>query len=340
MTSLGEPPHRTYDWQAIDDQAAAYVARLACGVSPAERREIYAWVGADPRHAVAFARMEAAWESAERLRASPPSLDLAVETVSHDRPAPTRSTEGSSRRRLMFGSLAAASAAVAATVGWRLVSNVELHRTGVGERRQVVLADGSRVTLNTASTIELAFTDKQRRIRLVRGEALFEVAHDAARPFLVDAGAARFRALGTAFNVRMRPDVVELTVTQGVVGVVAEAGRGETPVAAKVRAGGGAVVRSGAVAPTALDDQHLRQRTAWQEGVLEFDGESLAQVVGEFNRYRQQPIVIGDARLEALRIGGRFEVDEADKFLAALTTSFPIEAIATADGGVLLVERQ
>ena len=129
------------------------------------------------------------------------------------------------------------------------------------------------------------------------------------------------------------------TLTQGVVGVVAEAGRGETPVAAKVKAGGGAVVRSGAVAPTALDGQHLRQRTAWQEGVLEFDGESLAQVVAEFNRYRQQPIVIGDARLEALRIGGRFEVDEADKFLAALTTSFPIEAITTADGGVLLVER-
>lgn len=110
--------------------------------------------------------------------------------------------------------------------------------------------------------------------------------------------------------------------------------------AARIAAGGGAVVRSGAIAPTALDDQHLRQRTAWQEGVLEFDGESLAQVVGEFNRYRRQPIVIGDARLESLRIGGRFEVDEADKFLAALTSSFPIETIATADGGVLLVERQ
>lgn len=284
--------------------------------------------------------MEAAWEAAERLRAAPPELEPAAEAVADVQPSPGGFARGSSRRRLMFGSLAAASAAIAATVGWRLVSNVELYRTGVGERRQITLTDGSHVTLNTASTIELAFNETQRRVRLVRGEALFEVAHDARRPFLVDAGAARFRALGTAFNVRMRPDVVELTVTEGIVGVVAEAGRGETPVGAKVAAGSGAVVRSGAVAPTALDGQNLRRRTAWQGGVLEFDGESLGQAVDEFNRYRRQPIVIGDARLEALRIGGRFEVDEADKFLAALTTSFPIEAIRTADGGILLVERQ
>jgi len=294
-------------------------------------------VGADPRHAVAFARMEAAWDASERLRAAPPPLELDT-PVGREPPAPAVA-RASSRRSMMFGAMAAASAAVAATVGWRLLDNVALYRTGIGERRVVALQDGSKVTLNTASTVEVAFTAHERRVRLVRGEALFEVAHDASKPFLVDAGAARFRALGTAFNVRVRSDVVELTVTQGVVAVVAgEAGVAQAS-AAKIVAGGGAVVRSGAVAPTALDDQHLRQRTAWQEGVLEFDGESLAQVVGEFNRYRRQPIVIGDARLESLRIGGRFEVDEADRFLTALTSSFPIEAIATTDGGVLLVEK-
>jgi transmembrane sensor len=329
---LGEPPPKTCDRHEIDDQAAACVARLASGVSPAERQEIYAWVGADPRHAVAFARMEAAWEASDRLRAAPPPLEP------HDAAAPP--TPGANRRRVFIGALAAASAAAAVTVGWRLTDNVDLYRTGIGERRVVVLKDGSRVTLNTASTVEVAFTAAERRVRLVRGEALFEVAHDATKPFLVDAGAARFRALGTAFNIRLRPDVVELTVTQGVVGVVAERGDVDIPLAARISAGGGAVVRSGAVAPTALDDQHLRQRTAWMDGVLEFDGESLAQAVAEFNRYRSQPIVIGDARLEALRVGGRFEVDEADKFLAALTSSFPIDTVPTDDGGVLLVERR
>lgn len=281
--------------------------------------------------------MEAAWETSERLRAAPPSLEPAVPAGRDSIPPIMAGAPG--RRSFLFGSLAAAGAAVAATIGWRRLNNVRLYRTGVGQRRAVTLADGSRVTLNTASTVEVAFSASERRVRLVRGEALFQVAHDATKPFLVDAGSARFRALGTAFNVRLRPDVVELTVTQGVVAVAAREGEVNVPSAARIAAGGGAVVRSGAVAPTALDDQHLRQRTAWQEGVLEFDGESLAQVVGEFNRYRSQPIVIGDARLEALRIGGRFEVDEADKFLEALTSSFPIQAIATADGGVLLVEK-
>ena len=278
--------------------------------------------------------MEAAWETSERLCAAPPPLERSTPVDADVRASPARG-----RRTFLFGAAAAASAAIAATVGWRLLDNVDLHRTGIGERRTVALSDGSRVTLNTASTVEVAFTRGERRLRLVRGEALFEVAHDTSRPFLVDAGAARFRALGTAFNVRVRPDVVELTVTQGVVAVVAGEARVDEGPAARIAAGGGAVVRSGAVAPTALDEQHLRQRTAWQDGVLEFDGESLAQVVGEFNRYRRQPIVIGDARLESLRIGGRFEVDEADKFLTALTSSFPIEAITTTDGGVLLVEK-
>jgi transmembrane sensor len=281
--------------------------------------------------------MEAAWEASERLRAVPPPLERAARAVAPSlQPVMARRFN---RRSALFGGVAAASAAVAATVAWQLFDNVELYRTEVGERRVVLLRDGSRVTLNTASTVEVAFTRAQRRVRLVRGEALFEVAHDAAKPFLVDAGAARFQALGTAFNVRVRPDVVELTVTQGVVAVVAGESGVQRPVAAKISAGAGAVVRSGAVAPTALDDQHLRQRTAWQDGVLEFDGESLAQVVAEFNRYRNQPIVIGDARLETLQIGGRFEVDEADKFLTALTSSFPIAAITTADGGVMLVEK-
>lgn len=276
--------------------------------------------------------MEAAWEASERLRAAPPPLESTAPSGGDVRAA----GPSHSRRTLLMGATAAA---VAVTVGWRLTDNVDLYRTGVGERRTVALSDGSRLTLNTTSTVEVAFTRGERRLRLVRGEALFEVAHDASRPFLVEAGPARFRALGTAFNVRVRSDVVELTVTQGVVGVMAGEAAVETVASARIAAGGGAVVRSGAVAPTALDEQHLRQRTAWQDGVLEFDGESLAQVVGEFNRYRRQPIVIGDARLESLRIGGRFEVDEADRFLTALTSSFPIDAIATTDGGVLLVEK-
>jgi transmembrane sensor len=88
-----------------------------------------------------------------------------------------------------------------------------------------------------------------------------------------------------------------------------------------------------------LNPELLRQRTAWQDGVIELDGETLPQAVEEFNRYRTRPIIVGDPRLANLRVGGRFEVDEADKFLTALEGSFAVDAITAADGSILLVVR-
>jgi transmembrane sensor len=277
--------------------------------------------------------MEAAWEAGERLKASPPPIerpDAAVDAGGAPRV---------SRRALVGGGLAASIATVGATVAWRYASDVDLHHTRLGERRVITLADGSRIHLNTASAVEVAMRKHSRRIRLVKGEALFEVAHDPSRPFLVDAGAARLRAVGTAFNVRIRDTVVELTVTEGVVAVAEDAADVHRPDVSKIIAGGGAVIGSGAVAPTALDPAILRQRTAWQDGVIELDGETLAQAVAEFNRYRDPPIIIGDPRLANLRVGGRFEVDEAEKFLIAVEGSFPISVIPAADGSILLVTR-
>lgn len=283
---------------------------------------------------MAFARAEAAWDMSQRLCADPPPVG-ALPRAGDDALAMLLS-----RRGLMGGLLAASSAAVVATATWRYEKDVQLYRTRIGERRIVVLSDGSRVQLNTGSTIEVAMTRNTRKIRLVRGEALFEVAHNKARPFLVDAGTAQLRAVGTAFNVRIRNDVVELTVTEGIVAVTSggEVVRGAAA-APHIGAGGGAVIRPGAVAPTRLDQAEMRQRTAWREGVIELDGETLAQAVEEFNRYRDAPIILGDARLANIRVGGRFEVDEADKFLLALETGFPIRAMPSSDGSLLLVAR-
>jgi transmembrane sensor len=306
---------------------------LQAGVCEAERRDILEWIEADPRHAVAFARMEAAWEMAGRLRADPPPIERAASPAFGD------ADQWLSRRRVVGAFVAASVVAGAATAAWRYAKDVELYRTQVGERSVVALSDGSRVHLNTASTIEVAMKKDRRLVRLIKGEAMFEVAHDRQRPFLVDAGSARLRAVGTAFNVRIRENVVELTVTEGVVAVV-QAGDSVRNAAPHIAAGAGAIIRSSAVAPTVLSGQILRQRTTWQDGVIELEGETLPQAVEEFNRYRTQPIVVGDARLANIRIGGRFEVDEADKFLTALTSSFPVDAIKSPDGSVLLVARQ
>jgi transmembrane sensor len=331
LTAANAGPER----QAIDEQASAFVVRLQSGADASERRAILDWIEADPRHAVAFARMEAAWEAGERLRASPPSVETADESLDpanlDDPPV--------SRRLLIGGFLAASVVAAAGTAAWRYASDVQLHHTRLGERRIVILSDGSKIHLNTASAVEVAMRKDSRRIHLVKGEALFEVAHDPSRPFLVDAGAARLRAVGTAFNVRIRDSVVELTVTEGVVAVAENEVAVHRADASRIVAGGGAVIGSGAMAPTVLDPVVLRQRTAWQEGVIELDGETLAQAVEEFNRYRGSPIIIGDPRLANLRVGGRFEVDEAEKFLTAVEGSFAVKAIAADDGSILLVAR-
>jgi transmembrane sensor len=332
---LSERPAVPDSRQAIDERASVLVARLQADPDAAERQAISDWIEADPRHAVAFARMEAAWDLAGRLRANPPPLDRTPLAP------PVEADQWLSRRRVVAGFVAATTVAGVGTAAWRYARDVDLYRTQVGERRTVVVSDGSRIHLNTGSTIEVAMKKDRRLLRLVRGEALFEVAHDKQRPFLVDAASARMRAVGTAFNVRIRENVVELTVTEGVVAVVQTGDSVRRPTAAPhITAGDGAIIRSDAVAPTALDDQVLRQRTAWQDGVIELEGETLPQAVEEFNRYRVQPIIVGDARLANIRVGGRFEVDEADKFLTALASSFPVDAIKSADGTILLVARQ
>ncbi len=317
-----------------EEQAAAYFARLTGGADEAERQAIFDWVDADPRHAVAFARMQAAWEVAERLKASPPSLDTPQQTeVSNPRAAPQR-------RQVMAGLITAGVAGIAVATGSWIWLRPETYQTRTGERRIVVLSDGSKVHLNTATRVEVVMAKSERQIKLAAGEALFEVAHDPARPFYVDADGARMTAVGTAFNVRLRQEMVELTVTEGIVSVAptvtAKVERVNLPC---ISAGGGAVIRSGSVAETPLTDDALEQRTAWREGAIEFRGETLGRVVKEFNRYRTQPIVIANDRLADLRVGGRFQVDDADKFLVALKSSFPVDTIRANDGSTLIVSR-
>lgn len=278
--------------------------------------------------------MEAAWEAGERLRASPPPIEAPVEAPAEEVARPILT-----RRAVLAGSAIAALVAGGGAAIWRYAQDVELYRTKLGERRDIRLADGSRVHLNTASTIEVSLRKDSRRVHLVKGEALFEVAHDPSRPFLVDAGGAKLRAVGTAFNVRIREAVVELTVTEGVVAVAENVAAVRRVDARRVAAGDGAVIRGGAVAPTVLNPGLLRQRVAWQDGVIELDGETLSQAVDEFNRYRARPIIVGDPRLANLRVGGRFEVDEAAKFLTAVEGSFPVQAISAPDGSILLVMR-
>src|SRR5690606_2011811 len=164
------------------------------------------------------------------------------------------------------------------------------YSTRLGEVKVTPLADGSVMTLNTASRVVVTFSDTQRSIRLLEGEALFDVARDAARPFVVAAGEARVRAVGTSFMVRRLGDApVQVLVREGIVEVSRNAGNA-TPGPVRVAANTRAVESSSSVTPVAampVEPAVIRRELAWREGRIAFQGETLGQAAAQFSRYSE-----------------------------------------------------
>jgi transmembrane sensor len=271
-----------------------------------------------------------AWDAAERLKSSAADIVL---------PPPEIIVSEEDQRRISRNIMIAAGIAVllfiiAAIVTVRTFNGVDRYETAIGEVRNVALADGSVLHLNSDSEAEVRFTNNGRKVRIMKGEASFDVAHDRARPFDVEVRSAVIRAVGTAFNVRMRTALVELTVTHGSVSV--RCGGGGLH---QVAAGNGAVIQPRTIALTNLGPRLVDQRTAWREQMVELDGETVEQAASEFNRYRKAPILIGDTRVSALRLGGRFRTTDSQEFLSALQTSLPVRVVKGEDGSVMLLYR-
>lgn len=310
---------------AIETRAANYLAASLNDPDSATRLAIADWIESDPRHAVAYAQAEVAWEAGERLKGQDFS------TPAPRRPSPALASQGITRRRLVAGaSIAAAAVVVAPVFVW--LGRSTRYSTAVGEARDVTLADGSRVHLNTDSQLQVALSASRRQLSLVRGEAYFDVSHDPDRPFEVAIPCGVVRAIGTAFNIRLRGAIVELTVTDGVVGVRTAEG-----VMRRVPMGESAVIQPARVAVGQMDSGAIAKRVAWRERMILLNGETVGEAVTEFNRYRSAPILIGDQRIAGLRIGGRFRTDESADFLRALEQTLPVHSANQDDGSVLLM---
>jgi transmembrane sensor len=317
--------------QAIEAEAARLYLKARASDAADDWNAAYAWVAENPAHGFAFAKAEAGWELAERLNELPASQNDVPELQTVIPQAEARPLIG--RRRLLVGlATAAAAIGVASTVALRLFDTVDHYRTALGETRTVRLADGSLIHLNTNSSVEVALRDDIRSIKLLRGEARFDVAHDAKRPFIVNADGTLVRAVGTMFNVRLRTDVTELTVIEGIVAV-----RNGDSAVRRIESGRSAAVRSGSIAVTHLEPAKIKQRIAWQDGMVEFEGDTLAQAVEEFNRYRATPLVIGDPEIASLRVGGAFRLDRSQDFVDALESGFAIRAVPGSDNSIILV---
>lgn len=302
---------------------------LASTEDEQRRASVRAWINESPFHAVAFATAEDAWKKSARaeVRDAPDADPAPADKASVYMP-PRLS------RRQMVGGFAVAASAVGVMTLNSLKPWLDRRNTGHGQRALARLEDGSVITLNGETTFDVDLQRKKRLIHMVRGEALFDIAPDRNRPFVIDLNGAQVRVLGTKFNIRKRDEFVEIAVMEGLVEASSNGKAIRLPAgyAASFRPGG----RLAAIhAPHAVADS-----MAWYEGFMQFDNKPLSAVVSEFNRYRPKPIVIGDPRIESVMITGRFGLEESDAFISALESSFGIVALAANDGAVTLVGPQ
>lgn len=304
----------------IDSVAADWAARLDRGdLSPAEDSELEAWLAADPRRAGAFARAQAVSLYSERARA----LGAGYDAARFGKAA----KPSLSRRELLWssGAVAAGLGALAvAGLAWTMRGKAYL--TQVGEMKIVPLADGSVVSLNTHSKIKVAFSDGRRAVMLDEGEALFDVAKDAARPFVVLAGETEVTAVGTSFIVRHLAGMpVQVLVREGIVDIrqrsqdAAQAVR--LPANMRAVAAQDQAVASAAVAPAEIE-----RATAWRDGRIAFEGDTLREAAAEFARYSDTRIVIDDPAIANEAITGLFQANDPVGFAKATAISFGLRA--------------
>jgi transmembrane sensor len=245
------------------------------------------------------------------------------------------------RRRGRFFAIAA-TLLIAVGVGAYVVRALhgDRYATPVGGFASVPMADGSKVTLNTDSQIQIALTDTERRVELKHGEAFFEVSKDPNRPFVVRAGRERVIAVGTKFSVRREGDDIEIVVTEGKVRVEGSAaGQGSrTDGLADVFLTPGSIARA-SEAGVLVQRKTLpeaEEQLSWRTGVLMFRDQSLQEAVAEFNRYNERKIVIQDPAVASLKIEGNFRATNVEAFVRLLESGFPVRAEAQPDQIVLI----
>ena len=291
----------------IIQQAANWLTRLHDeDVSESERQAFNAWCQADPRHAVAIERMRGLWGSFDTVPARPARLAL-NRAFALQRP----------RAAQVVGLLGVM------LCGWLGLEHLPVwmadQRTGVGERRQIALEDGSQLQLNSNSAVDVKFDGHQRVIELLQGELWVDVAKDAQRPFVVRTDQGTATALGTRYLVKRAPDgTTVVTVIESSVAVKGEASEG-----VKVAAGQRSILDHGhAQAPQAIGDS---DPDAWTRGLLKVDDQPLSDVLQTLASYRHGLVRFDPQALQNLRVSGVFKLDDTAGALAALADNLPIQ---------------
>ncbi len=350
---------------ALQKAATDWLARRDRGLTAAEQDEYMQWLSADSRHAAAVAQHAQVLERMMQLYEWTPANAVEPNPDLFAPPPRLERVRQLARKRSWWawsGGLGLAAAAALMVLLWRgspatdappadaLAANRPASFLHVNER--LALPDGSRVELNDGAELVVLYSEHERRVRLTAGEAHFTVWKDVSRPFIVEADGVEVVAVGTAFNVQLSPEAIEVLVTEGRVRVQSETESvaAVAPAAAKaaemsaemfVSMGQRAVVpRAVALAAgvrvepsvTAVSTDEIAAELAWQAPRLQFDNTRLADAIAEFNRLNRHQLELRDPRLGDLRIGGNFRPDNVDGFVRLLGLTFDIAARPLGEG--------
>lgn len=293
------------------------------------RTELATWLAADASHVEAYRKAQRVWQVTGMVQTSP-----ATTTPSHPFAAPAAPPQRPRRRRwarVLAASLAACLVAVIAPQTYLAYKSD--YRTGAGEQRTVELDDGSRIRLDSQSAVAVQYSENLREVRLLAGQAFFEVTPDQQRPFTVDADTLQIWVTGTAFNVAMRPDQLAVAVRHGSVRVT----EGDNLLAEALTQGERLRLRDGA-APV-RDDLPTSQIAAWQQGKLIVRDASIREALEELRPYLPGRLALLDERLGAQRISGVYDLHDPDAALRAIVAPYQGQ-VTHLTGWLRVVRRQ
>lgn len=320
---------------AIREEAATWFARRRDGAcTRSEEAAFEDWCCRSEAHARAYAETEHAWNQWKRLKSSDRMREMTAAAMAAT--APRRRSIPVARRWVPL--LAAACIVAAVIVGGigllpRLLSSPPVtYSTTLGEQRTEQLPDGTLVTLNTETALQVRYGHGRRQIVLQHGEAMFDVVHDTAHPFVVTAGDGSVTDLGTRFAIRDDSGTAIVTLLQGRVEIAARDQRKQLTPGEQARYGArvaGISVRK--VDPTAA--------TAWLRGRLDFNGMPLAQAIADANRYSAVKLRLGDPKLADMQVGGSFRAGDNAAIAAALSAVFPVRVVRNDAHEIVLMPR-
>lgn len=325
--------------QVVEEATAWFIDFNEGEVNQAGREEFNAWLRRSPEHVRAFLQVSAFWEHAGTLGKTKADLDELIARAKAEQnvfplgladrepgqSSPAQDGPRSVTRR-WFAAAASIAIALLGAASW-YVGRAPTYVTEVGEQRSFTLEDGSTVELNSRSRLKVHYTQDQRSVELLEGQALFSVAKNPARPFVVTTGDTRVRAVGTQFDVYRKRAGTVVTVVEGRVAVVPTSTDRDRAVRAKpdeilLAAGEQMMITPVEVTPPQPVD--LSIATAWTDRKLVFESTPLREVVEEFNRYNRQQLVIRDPALNELHVSGVFPSTDSSRMVEFLRQRFGV----------------